>query len=230
MTTLIKHYVRETTHKLNIKHWDGVLNDGFLKTEKQVREINDGIDSDLLWFTAADTIAGGANNFGTQTMKLIVDLKMLYGTLTRNLVNKYFAEYISQEMKFMCFVFDADEIGAELWNKHKKRWIGVSTKRAKYVQHIDSVSNINGDDTRDYWVSEKAVDIKLAKDVFFISESREEQLKRFGFNDAYDFYNWYEACLKKSTSIGLYTNEKVNSYLGKAMLKRDRHQVSLKAA
>lgn len=230
MTTLIKHYVREQNKNSGIKHWDGVLSDGFLKTEKQVREINDGIDSDLLWFTSADTIAGGAHTIGTQTLHMIIALKMRYGILTRNLINEHFAESISQEMKFMCFVFDADEIGAELWNKHKKRWIGVSTKRAKYVKHIESVSNINGDDTRDYWISEKAVDIKLAKDVFFISESREERLKRFGFNDAYDFYNWFEACLKKSTSIGLNTKEKVNSYLGKAMLKRDSHQVFLKAA
>ena len=230
MTTLIKHYAREYTDQLNIKHWDGILNDGFLKTEKQVREINDGIDSDLLWFTASDTIAGGANNFGTQTMHLIIDLKMRYGTLTRKLINKHFAEYISKEMNFMCFVFDADEIGAELWNKHKKRWVGASTKKAKYVKHIDSASNINGDDTRDYWITEQAVDIKLAKDVFFISESREERLKRFGFNDVYDFYTWYVACTRKCISIGLHTNEKVNSYLGKVMLKRDNHQALVKAA
>lgn len=230
MTTLIKHYVREYTDQLNIKHWDGILNDGFLKTEKQVREINDGIDSDLLWLTTTDTIAGGANNVGTQMMHLIVNLKMRYGTLSRNLLNEYFDEFISKEMNFMCFVFDADEIGAELWNKHKKRWIGVSTKRAKYVKNIDSASNINGDDTRDYWVSEKAVDIKLAKDVFFVSESREARLNRFGFNDAYDYYKWYEACVRKGASIGLRTNEKINTYVGKAMLKRDSHQVLLKAA
>ena len=134
------------------------------------------------------------------------------------------------EDEYLCFVFDADEIGAELWNTHKKRWQGASIKRAKYIKKIDSNSNINGDDTRDYWITESAVDITKAVDFYFVKDSRMERLQRFGFEDCYDFSKWYNTAVRKAYAIGMRTDDKINTFLGKQMLKRDNYDTFVEAA
>ena len=230
MTTLIKHYVREQTKHSGIKHWDAIFDDGVLKTEKQVHTFNDGVDSDLLWFTTADTVAGGASNYLTQTMATCSNVTRMFSSLTRTQFNNKLADYMAGEEEYLCFVFDADEIGAELWSAHKKRWQGASIKRAKYIKKIDGNSNINGDDTRDYWITECAVDITQAVDFYFVKDSRMERLQRFGFEDCYDFSKWYNTAVRKAYTMGMRTDEKINTFLGKQMLKRDNYDTFVEAA
>ena len=136
MTTLIKHYVRKTTKGQNTEHWDAIFDDGALKTEKQVHNIADGVDSDLLWFTTADTVAGGASCYLLQLVRTFMSTRVEEEDNMREMLNAQLAKQDADEDEYLCFVFDADEIGAERWNAHKQKWRGASTVRGLlYKEH-----------------------------------------------------------------------------------------------
>ena len=231
MTTLIKHYVRKQTKGSGIKHWDAIFDDGALKTEKQVHKITDGVDSDLLWFTTADTVAGGASCYLLQLVRTFMSTRVVEKDNMRETLNAQLAKQDADEDEYLCFVFDADEIGAERWNAHKQKWRGASTVRGHYIKNIDATSNCNGDDTRDYWITEHEVDITKAKDFYIVSDSRKQCLLRFGFADYYDFYVWLINLTDKAFAMGASAgSNEYYAFIGKHILKRENYERSLAAA
>jgi hypothetical protein len=231
MTTLIKHYVRKTTKATNTEHWDAIFDDGALKTETQVHNIADGVDSDLLWFTTADTVAGGASNYLLQLVRTFMSVRVEEADNMREMFNAHLAKQDADKEEYLCFVFDADEIAAERWNSHKQKWRGASTVRGLYIKRIDASSNCNGDDTRDYWITEHEVDITKAKDFYIVSDSRKQCLLRFGFADYYDFYVWLINLTDKAFAMGASAgSNEYYAFIGKHILKRENYERSLAAA
>lgn len=223
--TLIYHYVRKYCYKCNINHIEDIEREKVLKTEAQVHKWEDGINSDLLWFTAENTVSGGASNFFWQFVKIFSSLyyedisKVKFENLIENikLQDKKNSSY-----DFRCYVFDSDEIEAEKWNLVKVKWSRISKKRQDYVKRIDSASMINGERLEDHWVANHNVNLNLCKKQYDINETRQQRLERFGFKDIYDFFIW-----QKETVLGLYDknitdNQKINEMLGRMILERDK--------
>lgn len=231
MTTLIKHYVRKHTKHSGIKHWDAILDDGVLKTEKQVHTFNDGVDSDLLWFTTADTVAGGASCYLLQLVRTFMSARVQEEDNMREIFNANLAKQDADEDEYLCFVFDVDEIGAERWNAHKQKWRGASTVRGHYIKNIDATSNCNGDDTRDYWITKHAVDITKAIDFHIVGDSRKQCLLRFSFADYYDFYVWLINLTDKAFAMGMNAgSNEYYAFIGKHIMKRKSHERKSAAA
>ena len=104
-------------------------------------------------------------------------------------------------------------------------------QRGWYVKKIDATSNCNGDDTRDYWITEQDIDITKAKDFYIVTDSRQKRLERFGFADYYDFYNWFINLCDKAFSMGMYADSnEFYAFIGKQIMKRDTHTKFLKEA
>ena len=97
MTTLIKHYVRKTSKAMNKEHWNAIFEDGALKTEKQVHKIADGVESDLLWFTTADTVAGGASNYLLQLIRTFMSARVEEEDNMREMFNAHLAKQDADE-------------------------------------------------------------------------------------------------------------------------------------
>lgn len=229
MTTLIKHYARKACKNTGMQHWEMIFNDGALKTEKKIYTV-DSIDSDLLWFTTSDAVAGGANNYLLQLTRSFAGMKIIPTKNMRNDLNKQLEESYFPENEFLCFCFDADEIGTVKWNQHKGPWIGASSERSEYVKIIDAKSNLNGDDTRDYWITEHDVDISKAKDLLFLSDSPIQCLNRYGFSDYYDFYVWFDNHRDKAIKLRMKeSSPQFYTFIGKLLMKRDS-LVQLKTA
>lgn len=229
MTTLIQHYVRKQTKGSGIKYWDAIFDEGVLKTEKQVQHTADGVDSDLLWFTTADTVAGGASCYLLQLVHTFMSTRVEEEDNMREMLHAQLIKQDADEDEYLCFVFDADEIGAERWNELKQKWRGASTVRGYYVKNIDATSN--GDDTRDYCITGHAVDITKAKDFYIVSDSRKQRLQRFGFAYHYDFYVWLINLTDKAFAMGM--NAGSNDYyafIGKHILKRENYNAIVEAA
>jgi hypothetical protein len=124
--TKIFHYARNKTKLTNTNHWGEISRTGKLKTEAKVMPRNDGMDSDLLWFTAdGENIAGGATNFMLQFWRTWQAQRIYENDLQRSQFNKTFKKhYRNFDLKFKCFVFDAEKIGAKQWNTYKTEWAG----------------------------------------------------------------------------------------------------------
>ena len=223
MTTLIKHYVRKETKMTGMKHWEAIFDDGVLKTEKKIA--NHFGESDLLWFTTADTVAGGASCYLLQLVRTFMRQRIVNDSNLRELINAKFAEHWNEEDEYLCFVFNADDIGAERWNAYKEKWRSGSTERGHYVKNIDGTSNCNGDDTRDYWITEQDVDITKAKDFYIVTDSSKQRLQRFGFADYYDFYLWCTDIFDKADKMGVRVDSnEFYKFVGREMIKRDSHK------
>jgi hypothetical protein len=221
---LIYHYVRKFCYKCNKNHVEDIEKEQVLKTEAKVHVWNDGINSDLLWFTEEETVSGGSSNF---LMQHVRSFSQLYYTniskkeieeLSKDIETK---DQINNAYHFRCYVFDSNEIEAEKWNLVKVKWSRISPKRQDYVRKIDSSSMQNGDSLESYWVTKHNVNLNLCKKKFDISQTRKERLKRFGFEDLYDFFIW-----QKETVLNLYgrnitDSKKIDDKLGEIMLSRD---------
>lgn len=215
--TLIYHFSREICPKTDIKHWEEIENTGLLMTEKKVHEFADGVDSDLLWFTDDGSyVAGGAANYLLQFLNMFAGQRVKAS-------RKEFELHVRPQFKnrrFRCFVFEAEQIGAERWLNHKNKWVRSSAKRRAYVERIDNNSMQNGDDVASYWVSQTDIDISQAVQVFDVDVDMDSTLARYGFGDCYDFYNWYVACVDHMMGLNVQSDNKVSNYIGRKLPAR----------
>ena len=220
MTTLIKHYARKVCKKTGKQHWQEIIKDKALKTEKKIFVV-DSIDSDLLWFTTSDVVAGGATCYIMQITHSFIGQKLFQCHDARNAFNAFYAQFYPADDEYLCLTFDADEIGAVKWNQHKGPWISGCSRRNRYVKSIDARSNLNGDDTRDYWITEHDVSIEDAIDCDIVEYNPLKCLNQLGFSDYYDFYVWYDANREKAIRNGMEEgNAEFDGYIGKLIMKR----------
>jgi len=221
---LIYHYVRKFCYKCNKNHIEDIEREKILKTEAQVHNWDDNINSDLLWFTEEDAVCGGSSNF---LMTLIRNYSQLYYKNFSKQDFEKFAEntklqdQINFAYNFRCYVFDGEEIKAEKWNLVKVKWSRASKKRQDYVRRIDSASMQNGDKLEDYWVIKNNVDLNQCKKQYDISETRQDRLERFGFKDMYDFFIWQKETVLNFYDKNIRDSQQIDDLLAKIILERD---------
>jgi len=221
---LIYHYTRKYCYKCFKNHVEDIKNENTLKTEAKVHQWDDGIDSDLLWFTTENTVSGGASNFLDQLVRAFS--QSYYKNITKRDIDNFSKNLELQDKSikaynFRCYVFDSEEIKAEKWNLVKVKWSRISKKRQDYVDRIDAVSTINGDHLEDYWVSNKNVSLDLCKKQYDIVDTRQNRLERFGFKNLFDFFNWQKETVLELYKKNINDSQKIDEELGKIILERD---------
>ena len=226
--TIIYHYARKTCPISKHNVWSAIESTGKLLTEMKVNDFADGSDSDLLWLTDDDEyVAGGANNYFGSLLKAFAGKRF---SETREQFNKRIDRKDYQIDQFRRYAFVAEEIGAERWNRHKSRWAGISFKRKSYVNRIDRVSRMNGDDTGSYWVSEFDVPLDRAVSIVDVQTSMHDRLVQFGFADFYDFYIWYAGTVDRYLASGGANEDHISELLGSELAKRNNRQAQARIA
>lgn len=226
--TIIYHYARKTCPISKHDVWSAIESTGKLLTEMKVTDFADGSDSDLLWLTDDDEyVAGGANNYFGSLFKAFAGKRF---SETREQFNAHIESNIADVDHFRRFAFVAEEIGAERWTRHKGRWAGISFKRKSYVNHIERISRLNGDDTRSYWITEHDVSLDQAVSVVDVEDSMSDRLAQFGFGDYYDFYCWYVGVVDRYVAGGGVSNDRINELLGSELAKRKNQQAQARIA
>ena len=216
--SLLYHYVRDHCSKCCRNHILDIKKEKILKRELSVHNFSDDIDSSFIWFTDIKTVPGSASNYFLNLVHLFSNYykKDLSKKEIDNIIEKDIANI---NYSFCCYVFDSVLINANKWNLIKVKWGRFSPKRNKYIFKIDNNSTINGDNIENFWVTEHEVDLSKKINEFKVTETRGDRLKRFGFENYYDFYIW-----QKKTVLSLYdkgkNNDEINTELGKMILQR----------